>query len=228
MVSIRTVPLMEFCREAEFGLGLDEDVVPEAGFEVRLHLGQVEVGAGAAGEELLRVVEGVEAEVEEGAGHGFAVDEHVALFEVPAAGADEEDGGRVVEFVTLFGGRVFEGDGAADGVAQVELAVEQVVPGGRGGVLEVGHEDLGAGVEGVDDHLAVDGAGDLDAAVEQVGGDGRDGPLGVADVLGLGQEVGLLAGVERGLAGDAGGEQFLAAGVEAALQADEEGEWLPG
>ena len=51
--------------DAEFALGLDEDVVPEAGFEVRLHLGQIEVGAGAAGQELLRVVEDVEAEVEE-------------------------------------------------------------------------------------------------------------------------------------------------------------------
>ncbi len=139
---MRTVPLMEFLRDAEFGFGLDEDVVPEAGFEVRLHLGQVEVGAGAAGEEFLRVVEGVEAEVEERTGHGLAVDQHVALFEVPAAGADEEDGGVVDELVALFGGGVFERDGAADGVAEVELAVEEIVPGGGGGVLEVGHEDL--------------------------------------------------------------------------------------
>ena len=93
---------------------LDEDVVPEARFEVALHLGQVEVGAGAAGEQLFRVVEEVEAEVEEGAGHGLAVDEHVALFEVPAAGADEEDGGLVVELVLLSGGGVGVGDGAAD------------------------------------------------------------------------------------------------------------------
>jgi len=56
----------------------------------------------------------------------------VALFEVPAAGADEEDRGRVDEFVTLFGGRVFVGDGAADGVAEVELAVDEIVLGGRG------------------------------------------------------------------------------------------------
>jgi hypothetical protein len=91
---------------------------------------------------------------------------------------------------------IFEGDGSADGVAEVDLAFDEVVPGGRGGVLEVGHEDLGAGVERVDDHLAVDGAGDLDAAVEQVGGERRDGPFGVADGPGFGQEVGALAGVE--------------------------------
>ncbi len=53
-------------------LRAEEDVVPEAGFEVRLELGQVEVGAGAAASELARVVEEVEAEVEEGAGDEFA------------------------------------------------------------------------------------------------------------------------------------------------------------
>ena len=179
-------------RDAEEFLRADEDVVPEAGFEVRLELGEIEVGAGAAGEELARVVEEVEAEVEEGAGDGFAVDDEVALFEVPAAGADEEDGGVFDEGVVLVGGGVVEGDGAADGVDEVELAVEEVLPGGRGGVFEVGHEDAGAGVEGVDDHLAVDGAGDLDAAVLEVGGDGRDGPVGVSRIWRFGEEVGAL------------------------------------
>ena len=148
----------------------------------------------------------------------------VALFEVPAARADEEHGGFVVERVVLAGGRVVEGDGAADGVDEVDLAVEEVVPGGRGGVFEVGHEDLRAGVERVDDHLAVDGAGDLDAAVLEVGGDGRDVPGGLADLACLGQEVGALAGVELLLARDARGEQLLAAGVELALERDDEGE----
>ena len=108
------------------------------------------------------------------------------------------------------------------------LAVDQVVPGGRVGVFEVGHEDLGAGVERVDDHLAVDGAGDLDAAVEQVGGQRRDGPFGVADVRGFGEEVGLVAGVESFLALVAGVEQLFAAGVEGALQVDDEGDGFGG
>ncbi len=121
----------------------------------------------------------------------------MTLFKVPAAGADEEDGGVVDESVVLFGGGIGVGDGAADGVAEVELAVEEVFPGGGGGVFEVGHEDAGAGVEGVDDHLAIDGAGDLDAAVLQVGGEGGDGPLGGADVGGFGKEVGAGAGVDE-------------------------------
>src|SRR3546814_2726433 len=49
---------------------------------------------------------------------------------------------------------------SGDRVAQVELALDQVVPGRRRRVLEVRHEDAGAAVQRVDDHLAVDGAGD--------------------------------------------------------------------
>ena len=73
------------------------------------------------------------------------------------------------------------------------MAVEQIVPRGCGRVLEVGHEDFGAGVERVDDHLAIDWTGNLDAAVEQVGGQRGYGPFGFADVRGLEEEVGLVA-----------------------------------
>ncbi len=152
----------------------------------------------------------------------------MAFFEVPAARADEEHGGVFDERVVLVRGGVVEGDGAADGVDEIELAVEQVLPGGRGGVFEVGHEDACAGVERVDDHLAVDGAGDLDAAVLQVGGDGRDGPGGFADLACRGEKVGAHAGVKLLLTGDARGEKLLAARVELALECDNEGEGFGG
>src|SRR5580693_6596158 len=82
-------------------LRANEDVVPEARFQVALHLGQVEVRTRAACEQLFCVVEEVEAEVEDGAGHGLAVDEDMALFEVPSARADKEDGRFVAELVLL-------------------------------------------------------------------------------------------------------------------------------
>jgi hypothetical protein len=63
---------------------------------------------------LLGVVEEVEAEVEEAAGHRLAVDrQDVALVEVPAAGADEEDGGVVDQLIRLPVVGSVEGDGAA-------------------------------------------------------------------------------------------------------------------
>ena len=145
----------------------DEDVVPEAGLEVALHLGQVEVRAGALGEQRLRVVERVERQVEDAGRHRVAVHQHVLLVQVPPAGAHEEGRERVAEAVLL--AAAAERDGAVHRVAQVDLALDRVLPGGRVGVLEVRHEDLGARVEGVDDHLAVDRAGDLGAAVLQVG-----------------------------------------------------------
>ena len=98
--------------EIKGGFGDGEDVVPEAGFEVRLHLGEVEVRAGAAVEEFFRVVEQVEAEVEQAARHGDAVDEEVSLLEMPASCADEEDGHLVVELIGLLRFWIFVGDGA--------------------------------------------------------------------------------------------------------------------
>ena len=72
----------------------------------------------------------------------------------------------------------------------------QIVPGRRVGVLEIGHEDVGAGIERVDHHLAVDRAGDLDAAIEQILGQRRHRPVGVADALRLGREIGPPAAIE--------------------------------
>ena len=166
--------------DAEALLRADEHVVPQPGLEVALHLGQVEVRARPAGEGLLGVVEEEEAEVEEAPGNRLAVDLHVALDQVPAARPDEQDRGLLLERVLLarLGGR--ERDRTADGVAEVVLPVDQVVPGGAVGVFEIRHEDARAGVERVDDHLAVGGPGDLDAAIEQVLGQRRNGPVASA------------------------------------------------
>jgi hypothetical protein len=108
----------------------------------------------------------------------------MTLGEMPAAGADDEDGGLRTEGVGL-AFRAGVADAAADGVAQIDLAGEVVIPRGRVGVFEIGHEDAGARVEGVDDHLAFHRAGDFDAAVGEVGGDGSHFPGGAADFCSL-------------------------------------------
>jgi hypothetical protein len=61
-----------------------------------------------------------------------------------------------------------ERERAANGVDERRLPTDDVLPGRRQGVLEVGHEAAGARVEGVDDHLRLGWAGDLDPPVEQV------------------------------------------------------------
>ena len=149
-------------------LGGDEDVVPQSRLEVGLQLGQVEVGAAAPGDEGGGVVEEEQPEVEQGRRYRVAVDEHVGVDQVPAAGSDHQRR-RVLTERVVAPVRRGQLDGAPDGVDQVDLALDQVPPGGGARVLEVGHEHPGAGVEGVDHHLPVDRPGDLAAAVGQVG-----------------------------------------------------------
>ena len=102
-----------------------------------------------------------------------------------------------------------------------------IVPGRRVGVLEIGHEDARAGIERIDDHLAVGRPGDLDAAVVEVGRDRRHGPVAFADGAGLGQEIGQHALVEELLAlGAPAAAAPGAAALKVALQIGEEGDRL--
>ena len=154
--------------DAELVLRHHEDVVPQPRLEVAFELRQVEVRAAAARDQFLRVVEEVQPEVEDAAGHRLAVDLHVLLRQVPAARTHEQRGQLVLQRVGL-ALRRDEIDAAADRVAQVDVALDVVVPARRVRVLEVGHEHLRARVERVDDHLAIDRPGDLDAAIGDVG-----------------------------------------------------------
>ena len=146
--------------------------------QVRLELGQVEVRAGAALQLLARVVEEDEAEVEQAGRDGGAIDQHVRLVQVPAARPDHERGqAAVVQRVRLLVG--LEGEPAAHRLGHRPLAGHDVLPGGGERVLEVGHEDPGARVQGVDHHLRLDRPGDLHPPVVQVRGSRRDPPVGV-------------------------------------------------
>ena len=209
-------------RDVERGLGVGEDVGPEARLQMALHLRQVEVGAGAGVDLRLGVVEEVEAEVEQRPGHLLAVDRGVGLRQVPSARPDDQGRDLVLQRIGLARGRVGEAQLARPAVLQVRLAFQHVGPSRRGGVLEVGHEHLRARVQGVDDHLAVDWPGDLDAAVEQVVGDRRHRPVAGAHARGFRQEVGGLPGVEAGLADLAGLQKLQAARIEPAVQLGDE------
>ncbi len=186
-----------------------------------LQLGQVEIGSAAPGQQLLGIVEKIEAEVEEGAGHGLAVHLDVLLGQGPAPGTHDEGGQGVVEPVVLALGTL-EGQGAADGLGEVLLALQGGAPGGAVSVLEIGHETLGAGVEGVDDHLAVHGPGDLHPAILEIGGGGAHPPVPGANFGGAGQEVQGLPAIQPLLPGDTRGQEFPPARAEATLQVHHE------
>src|SRR5665809_112064 len=104
------------------------------------------------------------------------------LGEVPTAWADEQRGDLIVQPVVL-AVRTREFNRPVDGIGQVDVTLRQVGPGRRVRVLEVRHETASAGVERVDDHLAVRGAGYLDSSIESVGREWRDCPIARAHVL---------------------------------------------
>jgi hypothetical protein len=147
---------------------------------------------------------------------------------VPAARADHQHGGIGADGVMLAAVGIGEVERAEPAVAQVDLALDQLVPDGRGRVLEIGHEDFRARIERVDDHLGIGRAGDLDPAILKVGRDRRDGPVRFADVAGFLREVGKLARVEMLLPLDPRRQQLAAAVVEPMVKLGDEGQRLAG
>ena len=90
------------------------------------------------------------------------------------------------------------------------MALDGAFPRRRMGILEVGHEYFGAGVQRVDGHLALCGAGDFDAPVLQIIRNGSNRPVALSYELGFGEEVGHLACVNFGLALHPALQEFLA------------------
>ena len=175
MVSISTVARMVPGSMPEPLLGEGEHLGPEPRLQMGFHLRQVERRTRAAVQQFGGVVEEVQAEVDQRTDQRRAVDREVLLRQVPAARPGDDDGElAVVQPVGL--AVLIQGDGPADGVAQVDLPGDHVRPGRGVGVLQVGQPDLGAGIQRVDRHLAVGRAGDLHPAVGEVVRNRRDGP----------------------------------------------------
>jgi len=109
-------------------LGKVEDVVPEPSLKMALHLGQVVVWASATLDELLGIVVEVDAKVEQTAGDGLTVNGKVLLLQVPATGTCNECGKCPVGAQLVLLLALFEVDLLANGIVEVELAVDHVVP----------------------------------------------------------------------------------------------------
>ena len=135
-------------RNSHVALRRDEDVVPQPRLQIPLQLGQVEVRAAALLEEVMDVVEEVQAEVEQTPTHDDIVNRNMRLVQVPSSRPHEKrrqlpiSAGRVDLAVASVG----EGDRAVDCVAEVALALGEHGPRWRGRVFEVGHVCVGWGV----------------------------------------------------------------------------------
>lgn len=121
-------------RNANVVLREIEHIIPQPGFQMGFHLGQIEVGAGATLDQLLRIMEEVETKVEEAAGDWLSIDSEMLLLQVPASCTSNQRrqpsiGPQLVLLVALF-----EIDLSPNGVIEVDLAVDHVLPRGSTGV----------------------------------------------------------------------------------------------
>src|SRR5206468_2910778 len=214
-------------RDAEGLLREPEHLVPEASLQMALHLRQVEVRAGPAGSKLLRVVEEVEPEVHQAPRDRYAVDDHVLLRQVPTTGPNQKGRGLPVQTVFLsFGTRELQGP--PHRVEQVQLALDDVPPRGRVRVLEIGHEHLGARVQGIDHHLPIGRPGDLDLSIVQVRGKRSNLPRPLTDRGRLRKEFEHVAAIDPNLALCAAMQEILTRPIEVAMQVREERESFAG
>src|SRR5438093_3284400 len=86
---------------AQFVLREAENIVPQTRFQMALHLGQVKVWPGSFADQLLRVVEEVEAEVEERTGNRLAVHTEMSFIQMPTAWTHHQRRHMRIEFVAL-------------------------------------------------------------------------------------------------------------------------------
>src|SRR6266700_5108401 len=120
------------------------------------------------------------------------------LVQVPATRTNEQNGGLLVEFVLLTIG-IAKRDGAANGIAYIDLALNGGIPGGGVGIFKVAHKHLRGRIERVDHHLAIHRSSDLDATILQIRRLWRDGPRARANIGGFGKEIRHFASVNFGL-----------------------------
>jgi len=193
---IRTKQADRAAPHAQRVLRGDEDIVPEPGFEMVLEFRQVEIGAGARARQRLVVVGQKDRKVEQRTRDRLAVDVQMFFRQVPAARAHDQCRRARAKPVRLATARIDVADFAVDGVAQIDLAVDHVLPGRGGRILEIGHERLHRCVERIDDHLAIDRPGDFYASIQKIRRHRRNAPGGGACRGGFRQEFRQCAGIQ--------------------------------
>ena len=154
-----------------------KDVVPQARFQVALHLRQVEVWARAVADQVrARCERSNRPKSKSDAEIGLAVDQEMLLHQVPAARTHHQRRRRFAQFVALaFGTGV--ADRSVDRIAQIDLALEDVLQVGEFESSKSAMKTLAPEFSALMIILRSVGPGDLHAAVQQVGGNRRDLPV---------------------------------------------------
>ena len=127
-------------------------IVPEAGFKVGFHLGEVKVWSMTTGSEFFGIVEEVKTKVKERAGDGLVIDGEVLLLEMPAswsaivlapyflymnAGSDipdDESRQRTVGTELVVLAIELKVNLPSDRIIQIDLTINHIIPCWRAGI----------------------------------------------------------------------------------------------
>ena len=145
---------------------------------------------------------------------------------MPSAWTNQERRDLAVQPV-LFAVRARVLDGPPGGIAEVYLAFDHVPPRWRVRIFEIGHERLGARVQGIDHHLPVRWTRDLYPPVHQVVRDGSDPPRVVPHPPGGLREVERHSLIHPRLALSSPTQQVQAGGIEPSVEVRDELERFP-
>src|SRR5215468_5356336 len=155
---------------AQLPLREHKDIVPQPCLKMAFELRQIEIRSCSCRQQFFSVVKEVKAKVKQSTGHRLAVDQKMALVEMPASRTHKQHRRSLVELVALAGGGIGKGDGAAHRVHEVALSFDLIRPGWRIRILKVRHEHARTRIQRVDNHLSVYRTRNFHPSVLQIGG----------------------------------------------------------
>ena len=141
----------------------------------------------------------MQAEVEQRRRDRPAIDEKVVFLQMQPARAHHHHRNLFVQAIFLAGMGIVIGQLATGKIEKVGVGIQHVLPGRRQGIFQVSHENIGAGIQRIDHHLAGRRAGNLDPPVLQQFRHRRDLPVALADGPRVGAEIGQFALVQPAL-----------------------------
>jgi len=142
---------------------------------------------------------------------------------MPTARTDQQHRNILLQLVTL-SFRAGKTDRPPDRIPQIDLALNHIRPRRRIRVFEIGHENLCAGIERIDHHLAIGRPGNLGPPIAQIRWNRCARPVALANRFCFRQKIEGFAAVERRLSILPALQTFFPAIAESALQLCHESE----
>src|SRR5579862_6197770 len=121
----------------------------------------------------------VQAKIEDATRDRLPIDQYVLFVQVPASWSDQQHCRLRVELVG-FTLRACEGDGAADGIAHIDLSLNSRIPCWRVSVFKICHKYFSARIKRVNHHLAVNRASNLCTTIQQISWQRGNRPVSLA------------------------------------------------